>query len=137
MRLELLVQVTDTSRQTIDTDVGTDRLQHGNQFRCGALAALIAIQRHQNVAPLELVKPLRLPVDVSNTEVPIDASVLGSWLMIPAKIMRLIPLPIPCSVISSPSHIRRSEPAVIAVTATVHSIIVVSPSAVVLPASTD
>ena len=31
---------------------------------------------------------------------------------IPAKMMKLIPLPIPFSVISSPSHIRRTEPAV-------------------------
>ncbi len=30
----------------------------------------------------------------------------------PAKMMKLIPLPIPFSVISSPSHIRRIEPAV-------------------------
>ena len=30
----------------------------------------------------------------------------------PAKMMKLIPLPIPFSVMSSPSHIRRTEPAV-------------------------
>ncbi|NTW62283.1 DUF63 family protein, partial [Candidatus Saccharibacteria bacterium] len=36
----------------------------------------------------------------------------------PAKITRLIPLPIPCSVINSPSHISSIEPALMAVTAT-------------------
>ena len=36
----------------------------------------------------------------------------GSGDTMPAKMMKLMPLPIPFSVISSPSHIRRIEPAV-------------------------
>ena len=37
---------------------------------------------------------------------------LGARLTMPAKMMKLIPLPMPFSVISSPSHISRIEPAV-------------------------
>ena len=37
---------------------------------------------------------------------------LGIRDTIPAKMMKLIPFPIPFSVMSSPSHIRRTEPAV-------------------------
>ena len=40
--------------------------------------------------------------------------------MIEAKIIIEIPLPIPCSVINSPSHIKMMEPAVIAVMASTH-----------------
>ena len=36
----------------------------------------------------------------------------GAWLTMPAKMMKLMPLPMPFSVISSPSHIRAIEPAV-------------------------
>ena len=36
----------------------------------------------------------------------------GAWLTIPAKITKLMPLPIPRSVISSPIHISAIEPAV-------------------------
>ena len=36
----------------------------------------------------------------------------GAWLTMPAKMMKLMPLPIPRSVMSSPSHIRAIEPAV-------------------------
>ena len=36
----------------------------------------------------------------------------GAWLTMPAKMMKLMPLPMPRSVISSPSHIRTIEPAV-------------------------
>src|SRR3954468_11112943 len=36
----------------------------------------------------------------------------GARLTMPAKMMKLMPLPIPFSVISSPSHIRTIEPAV-------------------------
>ena len=36
----------------------------------------------------------------------------GARPTMPAKMMKLIPLPIPFSVMSSPSHIRRIEPAV-------------------------
>ena len=37
---------------------------------------------------------------------------LGAWLTMPAKMMKLMPLPMPRSVISSPIHIRATEPAV-------------------------
>ena len=37
---------------------------------------------------------------------------LGAWLTMPAKMMKLMPLPMPRSVISSPIHIRAMEPAV-------------------------
>ncbi len=37
---------------------------------------------------------------------------LGARLTMPAKMMKLMPLPMPFSVISSPSHIRTIEPAV-------------------------
>ena len=37
---------------------------------------------------------------------------LGIRDTMPAKMMKLIPFPIPFSVMSSPSHIRRTEPAV-------------------------
>jgi hypothetical protein len=53
---------------------------------------------------------------------PITSGALGVWrnpliavgvrLTMPAKMMKLMPLPIPFSVISSPSHIRVSDPAV-------------------------
>ena len=43
----------------------------------------------------------------------------GARLTMPAKMMKLMPLPIPFSVISSPSHIRVMEPAV-SVTIWVH-----------------
>ncbi len=36
----------------------------------------------------------------------------GAWLTMPAKMMKLMPLPMPFSVMSSPSHIRAIEPAV-------------------------
>ena len=36
----------------------------------------------------------------------------GAWLTMPAKMMKLMPLPIPRSVISSPIHIRAMAPAV-------------------------
>ena len=36
----------------------------------------------------------------------------GAWLTMPAKMMKLMPLPMPRSVMSSPSHIRAIEPAV-------------------------
>ena len=36
----------------------------------------------------------------------------GARLTMPAKMMKLMPLPIPFSVISSPSHIRTTAPAV-------------------------
>ena len=36
----------------------------------------------------------------------------GAWLTMPAKMMKLMPLPIPRSVMSSPIHIRATEPAV-------------------------
>ena len=36
----------------------------------------------------------------------------GARLTMPAKMMKLMPLPIPFSVISSPSHMRTIEPAV-------------------------
>ena len=36
----------------------------------------------------------------------------GAWLTMPAKMMKLMPLPMPRSVISSPIHIRATEPAV-------------------------
>ena len=36
----------------------------------------------------------------------------GAWLTMPAKMMKLMPLPIPRSVISSPIHIRATAPAV-------------------------
>ncbi len=36
----------------------------------------------------------------------------GARLTMPAKMMKLMPLPMPFSVISSPSHIRVTEPAV-------------------------
>ena len=41
--------------------------------------------------------------------------------MILAKIIIEIPLPIPCSVISSPSHIKIMDPAVIVMTETTQS----------------
>ena len=44
--------------------------------------------------------------------------------MIDAKIIIEIPLPIPCSVMSSPSHIKMIEPAVIAVTERAQSLAV-------------
>ena len=36
----------------------------------------------------------------------------GARLTMPAKMMKLMPLPMPFSVMSSPSHIRRIEPVV-------------------------
>ena len=36
----------------------------------------------------------------------------GAWLTMPAKMMKLMPLPMPRSVISSPIHIRATDPAV-------------------------
>jgi hypothetical protein len=39
-------------------------------------------------------------------------SARGTRLTMPAKMMKLMPLPMPFSVMSSPSHIRRIEPAV-------------------------
>ena len=35
----------------------------------------------------------------------------GAWLTMPAKMMKLMPLPMPFSVISSPSHISTTVPA--------------------------
>ena len=37
---------------------------------------------------------------------------LGAWLTMPAKMMKLMPLPMPRSVMSSPIHISVTEPAV-------------------------
>ena len=37
---------------------------------------------------------------------------LGAWLTMPAKITKLMPLPMPRSVMSSPIHISATEPAV-------------------------
>ena len=37
---------------------------------------------------------------------------LGAWLTMPAKMMKLMPLPMPRSVMSSPIHISVIEPAV-------------------------
>jgi len=76
------------------------------------------------------------PEDVLNSDVPKVERIEGSWLIIPAKMRRLIPLPIPYSVISSPSHISKIAPADIAPTATIHSMAVGSPRAVELLAST-
>ena len=75
----------------------------------------------------------KLPDEVSSNEEMSDASICGSWLIIPAKITMEIPLPMPCSVINSPSHINRTEPAVIAVTDTIHSIAVGSANVVEPP----
>ena len=36
----------------------------------------------------------------------------GAWLTMPAKMMKLMPLPMPRSVISSPIHISATDPAV-------------------------
>ena len=60
------------------------------------------------------------PFDVSKREAPSEARVVGNWEMIEAKMTIEIPLPMPCSVMSSPSHIRMMEPAVIEVTARNH-----------------
>ena len=79
------------------------------------------------------LKTFKLPDEVLNSEEINDASICGNWLMIPAKITIEIPLPIPCSVINSPSHIRRTEPAVIEVIETIHSIIVGSANVVLPP----
>ncbi|MNI58383.1 hypothetical protein D3C73_1134930 [compost metagenome] len=79
---------------------------------------------------------LSTPADVSNSDWPIVERVCGSWLIIPAKITRLIPLPTPCSVMSSPSHINKTAPAVIAPTATIHSIGVGVERTVVFAAAT-
>ena len=43
----------------------------------------------------------------------IEAAADGARLTMPAKMMKLMPLPIPFSVISSPSHIRITAPATI------------------------
>jgi hypothetical protein len=37
---------------------------------------------------------------------------LGAWLTMPAKMMKLMPLPIPRSVMSSPIHMSATDPAV-------------------------
>ena len=47
------------------------------------------------------------------------ANVVGSCEIIPAKITKEIPFPTPFSVMISPIHIKRTEPATIAVTATI------------------
>ncbi|MBF8290129.1 MAG: hypothetical protein HW391_1097 [Chloroflexi bacterium] len=41
------------------------------------------------------------------------ATAFGAWLTMPAKMMKLMPLPIPFSVMSSPSHMRSTAPATI------------------------
>ena len=79
------------------------------------------------------LKKFRLPDEVSVREEIIVAAICGIWLIIPAKITIEIPLPIPCSVINSPSHISNTEPAVMAVTDTIHSMAVGSPKVVVPP----
>ena len=63
---------------------------------------------------------LSLPLVVLNSELISVPKVFGSWLTIPAKMISEMPLPIPCSVISSPIHISKIEPAVIAVTEIAH-----------------
>lgn len=59
---------------------------------------------------------MKLPDEVSNKAVPRLASVVGNCERIETKIIVEIPLPIPCSVMSSPNHIRIIEPATMAVT---------------------
>ena len=41
----------------------------------------------------------------------IETMPAGAWLTMPAKMMKLMPLPMPFSVMSSPSHIRTTAPA--------------------------
>lgn len=65
------------------------------------------------------------------------AKVVGSWEIMEAKMMVEIPLPIPCSVMSSPSHIKIVEPATIAETETIQSIVVGSATMEVFEARTD
>ena len=49
---------------------------------------------------------------------------VGNWEMILAKITIEIPLPTPCSVISSPNHIKMIEPAVMVVIERIQSRVV-------------
>ena len=64
----------------------------------------------------------REPWVVSNKAEPREAKVEGNCEMMEAKISIEMPLPIPCSVMSSPSHMRMMELAVMAETDTIQSI---------------
>ena len=66
-------------------------------------------------------KRLRVPSLVSNSAAPNLATVVGKEEMMLQRMMVEIPLPMPCSVMSSPSHMSKTEPAVIAVTARAQS----------------
>ena len=88
------------------------------------------------IGKLSQPKRLRLPFEVSNSETLRLARVVGSDDMILANMIIDIPLPIPCSVMSSPSHIKRIEPALIAVIDRIHCIVFGSTVAVVLVAKT-
>ena len=77
----------------------------------------------------------RVPFVVSNSAVPRAVTVEGNWERMDAKIMVEMPLPMPCSVMSSPSHIRSMEPAVMDVTERIQSDVVGSNDTVLLAAT--
>ena len=79
---------------------------------------------------------LSVPYFVSNKLRVSEAVVVGNCEIILAKMTVEIPLPIPCSVINSPIHIRISEPAVIVVIERIQSR-VVGTKATVFVAATD
>ena len=95
----------------------------------------------QNIAGLtgKLIQPNsdKVPADVSNSALPRLASVVGSCEIIEVKIISEIPLPIPCSVMSSPNHIRIMEPATMAVTDSIQSAVVGVYARAVFEAITD
>ena len=66
-------------------------------IRIAVTTTMMSVSHPEVVAlPLAVVKPLTIP--------------LNRLEMIPAKISRLMPLPIPFSVIRSPIHIARAVP---------------------------
>ena len=81
-------------------------------------------------------KSVRLPAEVSVMVAQRLAKMDGKPVMMDAKIHLEIPLPIPCSVMSSPSHMRSVEPATMAVMAITHSIVESSGKTAVAEATT-
>ena len=58
----------------------------------------------------------KAPISPSRNDSQVRTTAAGKVWMIEKKIIRDIPLPIPCSVICSPSHITKSAPTVSVVT---------------------
>ena len=82
-------------------------------------------------------KRFNAPSLVSKSAVPSDAIVVGSCEIIDAKINVEIPLPIPCSVINSPIHIKITDPAVIDTTDSTQSPVVGTNSVAIFADTTD